>query len=207
LVNLDSDEVEKDYCWMPSNVPHPLFPGYRNKRPLFRDPFDQRHARPGYFDSYFHNGDASSATLQPYNTIRKWPAYQQFTSDKTIKPMYFSFDPKLNEGKDRNMFVTFKLKVSYEIGGYCIFNYIDPKVAEEIAEDRVNKLANEIWMDAPIMEKVDVLNPVTNKKETRHSGSNRMFICKPIMHFYKSASHDNDNRKPCKRLKITNEED
>jgi len=205
MLALDSDEIEKDYSYMPTNVPHPRFPGYRNKRPLLRDPYDQRHCRPGYFASYFAEGNDKNATLYPHDTLRKWPAYAPFTGDKTIKPMYFSFDPKLNEGKDRNMFVTFKLKVTYKIGGYCIYNHLDPKVEEEVAEDRINKLANEVWMDAPIMESVKVCNPITNKTETQFSGFNRMFICKPIMHFYKSAKAE-DDMSPCKKICLPEED-
>jgi len=112
--------------------------------------------------------------------------------------MYFSFDPKLNEGKDRNLFVTFKLKVTYKIGGYCIYNHLDPAVEEEVAEDRKNKLANEVWMDAPIMERVKVMNPITGVLENKYTGMNRMFISKPIMHFYKSAKVDEVGQ-PCKK--------
>jgi len=50
--------------------------------------------------------------------------------------MYFSFDPKLTDSGVRNMFVTFKLKVEYKIGGYVIYNHLDPRVEDMIAEDR-----------------------------------------------------------------------
>jgi len=103
---------------------------------LLRDPYDQRHCRPGFYNNYFYGDTNKNATLNPYDTLRKWPSYTPFVGDKTIKPMYFSFDPKLTDSGVRNMFVTFKLKVEYKIGGYVIYNHLDPRVEDMIAEDR-----------------------------------------------------------------------
>lgn len=46
---------------------------------------------------------------------------------------------------------------------------------------------------------------MTNELEERFSGFNRMFISKPIMHFYKSAENEVEGQ-PCKKKKLSIEE-
>jgi len=61
-------------------------------------------------------------------------------------------------GGIRDIFVTFKLKVEYKIGGYVVFNHVNPRVSDQIAEHRKHLAESELWIDAPIIEKVKVIN-------------------------------------------------
>ena len=89
--------------------------------------------------------------------------------------------------------------MTYVIEGYVINNKLDQDQRNRLTHDPSFVTTNDRYYGGPINETMQVLDPVSGTVVDRHSGFNRMFICKPIMHYFKMYDEvENKN----KRLKL-----
>lgn len=114
-----------------------------------------------------------------------WPRSQPFSSEKCPESLWFYFDPVRGFVNNRPIKVFFTLKVTYKFLTYHIENPLSTRGAKVMSNTGPFRTTNFENYGSPMYVQKNLIDPRTRKATMMSGAFQRMFIAKPMIHYYK----------------------
>ena len=180
--------MDTDTNWLPTNVPAPNstydnnvqrnYPSMQNwKDMLYVYEQTAAEASPAILD-------IRTGRISADRSIRGWPATQPFSSEKGMETTSFYFDPVQGGMQSRNVHFQYKYTVTYSFATYHMDNPVDAEQLKALNLTKGRRAQNMENYGQPIFQTKKLIDPVTREEIDATCAYQRMYIAKPIMHFY-----------------------